>query len=325
MLINFDSDEDDTDGGPVRQLPAMPIPVRVLMLFLVTWQVFFTISDAGLAMLIVFFHHFFRLLSSLDTNCAILSSFAKFWPKSIATVLRVLNINSDKFVQYVVCPKCHSIYNYNQCVTSTQQSKTCWHVAYPRHRHKSRRKPCGTLLLRKERTRSGFVLRPRKVYTYKSLVASIERLLSRPGFTELCEQWRNRYSNQGSVDYIGDVYDGRIWDEFQHYNGQPFLAAPYNLALSLNVDWFNPFSNTQDSVGAVYVVIQNLPRDVRYKVDNVILCGIIPGLKEPQYTIASYLSPLVDELAQLWQGVRILIPSTGLTHNKKVQFCYLYV
>lgn len=197
MLINFDSDEDDTDGGPVRQLqlPAMPIPVRVLMLFLVTWQVFFTISDAGLAMLIVFFHHFFRLLSSLDTNCAILSSFAKFWPKSIATVLRVLNINSDKFVQYVVCPKCHSIYNYNQCVTSTQQSKTCWHVAYPRHRHKSRRKPCGTLLLRKERTRSGFVLKPRKVYTYKSLVASIERLLSRPGFTELCEQWRNRYSN----------------------------------------------------------------------------------------------------------------------------------
>ena len=57
------------------------------------------------------------------------------------------------------------------------------------------------------------------------------------------------------------------------------------------------------------VAVQNLPREVHYQVDNVILCGVIPGTKEPQYTIASYLSPLVDELAQLWEGVAAFAPS----------------
>ena len=66
-------------------------------------------------------------------------------------------------------------------------------------------------------------------------------------------------------------------------NGLPFLASPHNLVLSLNVDWFCPFKHTADSVGAIYVVIQNLPRNLRFKSENVLLCGIIPGPKEPKY------------------------------------------
>lgn len=62
-------------------------------------------------------------------------------------------------------------------------------------------------------------------------------------------------------------------------------------------------SNTQHSVGVLYIAIQNLPREVRFSVENVIIVGIIPGPNEPSKNINSYLTPLVEELTDLWRGV----------------------
>lgn len=69
---------------------------------------------------------------------------------------------------------------------------------------------------------------------------------------------------------------------------------------------------TEYSVGAIYLIIQNLPRAVRYKRENIILVGLIPGPKEPKLTMNSYLKPLVEELKQLWSGVFIPCPSHPL-------------
>ena len=56
------------------------------------------------------------------------------------------------------------------------------------------------------------------------------------------------------------------------------------------------------------MVIFNLPREVRYKRENVILIGLIPGPKEPPLSINSYLTPLVSELLKLWNGVQMPVP-----------------
>ena len=66
------------------------------------------------------------------------------------------------------------------------------------------------------------------------------------------------------------------------------------------------------SIGAMYIIVQNLLRSVRYKKENIILVGLIPGPKEPKLTINSYLQPLVEELKQLWHGAYIPIPSHPL-------------
>ena len=50
-------------------------------------------------------------------------------------------------------------------------------------------------------------------------------------------------------------------------------------------------------------LILNLPREIRYKRENVILVGLIPSPKEPPLTITSYISPLVSELLELRYGV----------------------
>ena len=67
----------------------------------------------------------------------------------------------------------------------------------------------------------------------------------------------------------------------------------------LNVDWMQPFKHTIYSVGVMYLVLMNLPRSERFKRENIILVGVIPGPCEPKLNINSYLSPLVDELLVL--------------------------
>lgn len=85
--------------------------------------------------------------------------------------------------------------------------------------------------------------------------------MKRKGFLEKSELWRKRVVPRNT--YV-DIYDGQVWKDMQFINGEPFLAAPGNFSLTLNVDWFNPFKDSPYSAGVIYLVIQNLPRIDRY-------------------------------------------------------------
>ena len=84
-----------------------------------------------------------------------------------------------------------------------------------------------------------------------------------------------------------------------------FFSVPYSLSLKLNVDWFKLYEHTNYSVGVIYLTIDNLPRDKRFLVENVIIIGCIPGPREPKLHINSYLKPLVDELLELYHGIQL--------------------
>ena len=71
----------------------------------------------------------------------------------------------------------------------------------------------------------------------------------------------------------------------------------------LNVDWFQPTLHGSDSIGVIYMVVMKLPRDERFKPENLLVVGIIPGPKEPKHHINSFLKPLEDDLIGLWNGV----------------------
>ena len=55
--------------------------------------------------------------------------------------------------------------------------------------------------------------------------------------------------------------------------------------LTMNMDFFQPYKHLQYSVGAIYCTLMNLPRTERYKVENVLLIGLIPGPREPEEDI----------------------------------------
>ena len=64
---------------------------------------------------------------------------------------RKTTLGSCECVEYVVCPKCNSIYLYSECVKTIggkEVSVHCSYTEFPRHPHQSQRKLCDEVLLK---------------------------------------------------------------------------------------------------------------------------------------------------------------------------------
>ena len=184
-----------------------------------------------------------------------------------------------------------NVFVKGQTVRLYQQNAVMWVIHATQT--KPERRPCGSLLMKTMRSRAGKTfLYPKQVYCFKKVTDSLQDLINKPNFMENCEKWRN-CSTQLSDNVLGDCFEGRVWKEFQYVDREPFLAIPNNFGLMLNVDWFQPTLHGSESIGVIYMVVMNLPREE----------WIIPGPKEPKHHINSFLQPLVDDLIDLWDGV----------------------
>ena len=128
------------------------------------------------------------------------------------------------------------------------------------------------------------------MYCCTSIIDILKEKLQSPKFIHACEEWHNRAVTDGTYE---DIYHGNIWKEFLSPGGVRFLRLTYNFGLCLNVNWFQPFKHSPYSCGALYLSILNLPR---YATDNVVLIDVIPGPKEPELTINTFLEPFMKKL-----------------------------
>lgn len=295
--------------------------------FIINFQARYYIPDTAINVLIKFLLVFLKVLGRFSP---FVGNVVKNFPTSYHEMLKKCDGNNCKsFIKFVVCQKCHKLYYFDQCITVTgsqSTSKTCSYVAFPNHPQTSRRKQCGCLLLKSVERKSKRFLYPFKVYCYKSLQESLQTLFLRKKFVSDCGIWKKESQSTPELQgTIKDIYDGNIWKEFQIYKGIAFLNQPYSLGLILNVDWFQPFSHTQYSVGVIYLTVLNLPRHIRYKRDNVILIGIIPGPREPEHTINTYLQPLIKELKQFWKGIKLSILTENGVEEKTIRAALMCV
>ena len=308
------SSSDSVEDGLLRENIPSTEPLWQLVFFLLLWKSIFHISNNALSVLLKFLKYIIWVFGNAFTDSR-LHNIASKLPSSSNAAYQFLQIPDDSFIKYVVCPRCDSIYEFKDCIITlsrSKQGKNCWHVPYPNHPHHSRRKSCDAQLLRKVRCGRGYKFVPIKVYAYQPLHKSLDCLVKCEGFLSSCERWRERAFTISPL-HFGDIYDGRVWHEFSSNPSMPFLSTPFCYLLTMNVDWFQPFTRTQYSVGAIYLRIQNLPRKERYKEENVILVGIIPGPKEPSLSMNSYLGPLVAELQHAWQSGLQLTTAHGTT------------
>ena len=279
--------------------------------FLSLWQYYFNITDSCLEMLIKFIKVFF---SALAKHFHVLKDIALSLPTSLYTYQSLIGCQEDKFIRYVVCTKCHKLYKLSDAFTTIQGEKVsqkCSNVLFPQHPRKGNRKPCGQSLMKSIESSSGKKsLVPVKVYCYMPLERSLTRLLQRPDIVKQCEHWRNR---EYSENILSDVYDGRVWKEFSNVDSWNFFSGDHKYAVMLNYDGFCPFKHVRSfSVGAIYAVLLNLPRSIRFKKENVLLIGLIPNMAHEPPT-NSFLQPLVDELLCAWNdGFNISLKGTNV-------------
>ena len=100
-----------------------------------------------------------------------------------------------------------------------------------------------------------------------------------------------------------DIIDGAFFKEFKDIDGNLFFDDERNIGFMMNFDFFDPYENSKYSLGVIYLVVVNLPREERYKWENIIIVGIIPGPEEPKNDINPFLKPMVQELLSYWNGV----------------------
>ena len=289
---------------------------RWIVHFIAVMQAIFRLSDVVVNYFLAFFRVLFHVLGR---NSSVGTDIARHLPSSLHAARKFYN--KMEFQKYVVCRKCHKLYYFADCIEgfSSKRSKVCCFCKFPFHPHQSRRLQCGALLLKTVEMSSGKkFFYPFMTYCYMGLEVSFQGLLNQPTFFSSCDKWKQRVED----GVMRDVYDGRVWKEFVNYNGEPFLSEDGNFALMLNMDFFQPYKHVQYSVGAIYLSVMNLPRDVRYKQENIILDGLKPGPSEPKHDINSFLEPLVDELTKFWIGVELDVVGVG---RKKVRCALLCV
>ena len=54
--------------------------------------------------------------------------------------------------------------------------------------------------MKKVKIGKNYKLVPRKSYVYYDIIQSLQRLVSKPGFLSLCEQWRKRDVRSGGLN-----------------------------------------------------------------------------------------------------------------------------
>ena len=101
-----------------------------------------------------------------------------------------------------------------------------------------------------------------------------------------------------------DVFDGKIWKNFNDANKFYLLTKPKKYRLMVYLDWFCPYEHIRNfSVVVFYLVVLNLPRVIRFRRENVIICGVIPTFSHEPPT-NTFAAPLVRELKK--HGMKVL-------------------
>ncbi|GJF00485.1 transposase family Tnp2 domain-containing protein [Phanerochaete sordida] len=176
--------------------------------------------------------------------------------------------------------------------------------------------------------------RPRKTFTYIPLIPRLRAMYRDPQMAKKleyrshfaqsppkhrvpgpeCERLR-KVSGRGVAgrcycpSKVEDVFDGHhyraLCDSPVIINDKPqphaHFSHNHDLALGLSTDGFAPFKRRSQTCWPLIVYNYNLPPQERFKKDNILCLGVVPGPHKPQ-DIDSFLWVLAEEMLQLAHG-----------------------
>ena len=231
------------------------------------------------------------------------------FPRKKSTFENRSGVNSylfDGVKQYVDCLKCHNLYSIEHDQLHRQANFKCKSATRTDQLGNVSR-TCGEPLYTVTKAKTYL---PRAVYMYNSIIETLRKFYMRDNFANSVKAWKSR--NLKDDDHYYDVYDGDVFKSFKidEQDTTPFVdQSDHNLMLSIGVDWYQNYTYSSHSTGAIYLSILNLPKQMRDTRPYVMLAGLMPGPKESKLDeINNYLAPLVEELMLLKTGVTMSLP-----------------
>lgn len=170
--------------------------------------------------------------------------------------------------------------------------------------------------------------KPRKFFRYCSVIDSLKSMFSNP---DLVEKMAYRHRFESKEDIIQDIFDGKIYKQLQESNitvggrdtGRKFFAAATDVALGMSTDGFAPFKSRKQTCWPLLLFNLNLPPDLRFLLQYIICCGVIPGPRKPK-DFDSFMFPFVAEMLELALGVEDVPSLPGLAAFTLYAFLIFY-
>ena len=172
----------ECDSADTSKISAL---LKLYTFFLLTLQTLFRLSDTAINVLLAVCQLFLNL------------SFQSFQQHAACSY----RASGGTFIQDVCCPSCHSLYQWKECIIHLPDnqlvSKHCSFQRFPNHPQHQHRHGCGQSLMKIKSSKGKQSLYPRLIYCYKSVIASLQEMVSKPGFIDKCELWCERKAPQG--------------------------------------------------------------------------------------------------------------------------------
>jgi len=221
-------------------------------------------------------------------------------PSDVRTVLSSMKLDPS-IKPMVCCPRCFQTHFIDEN-NPTSYPEFCQYKETPRS------KTCGRRLRQTKETAGRYI--PTRRFLYHDLHQWVGRMYARPDIEKHIDEYPPKYGQGKNTapKEMKDIWDASVLRDLKGPDGKPFMDKPERegrLVFALNMDGFNPSARRRNgraaSISGIYLVCLNLPPDIRYKIENVFLVGIVPGPHEPStHQVNHLLRPLVDDLLQLW-------------------------
>lgn len=221
------------------------------------------------------------------------ASILRALPQDVRTVANILSL-MPQATAYVCCPKCFAMYPIEPS-DSTSYPERCSNKDAPDSPQ------CG----RRLRTPSN---NPSREFLYHGLDHWVAKLHGSQKLEDAIDTERTPPLN--TKDHpMNDMWDATGLYKIEGHDGRPFYrksGSESRIVVGLNIDGLNALGNKmagkKHSVMGIYLVCLNLPRAIRYDLENMFLVGILPGPDEPsRHQINHVLHPLVNDLLRLWK------------------------
>ncbi|EXX56196.1 hypothetical protein RirG_218380 [Rhizophagus irregularis DAOM 197198w] len=183
----------------------------------------------------------------------------------------------------------------------------CSHVKFPNSTSR-KLKQCQTSLAERSTLLHGRIkIRSEKIFPFASIRNQLASIYCQPEFKRNLRHWSER---KRFDDILTDIYDSQVWKNFKETSDENLSkffqpeVADSNFGLMLNLDWFQPYDGVVHSTGVIYAAICNLPRDMQFKRENMLVLSLLSSPNEVSlHQINHYLAPIVNELVLLWDRV----------------------
>ncbi|KAF8598152.1 hypothetical protein BDV93DRAFT_512771 [Ceratobasidium sp. AG-I] len=299
---DLDAEEEDPppNGHPCVAFDNEPKDFRNIMIRVYLLSAFSGVTNESIAEILTTHKMEFQMLEARGQLSEELRLRLPFFPKTLRTLQNRLGMNiNELFSIFALCPLCGTRYSMDHINRSDHPACT-YSIAG---------KECREPIYRETRLYGGTRKRiPFKSFPYLPLARSLERNL------DLWDGWGWRNQLVG-LDRQYDEETGRYGD-LPTEELRLLVWLPFGLSLSINIDGFQVHKRGKYSVQGVYIVINNLPLQLRTHPENMILVTVMPGPKEPtSYEYNQMLQPMVDDLIALGKGMNLWV------HNKELNRC----